>query len=289
MATGEQACAVASQSIGEALGGTATVARRWLAVEWHGAWGREAVTGSSLPDPVRETLGAFDGRAVLIRPSTRGGRTQHVVAFLAESTEAGGTLRRLELERIDDLAEGDLAAAPETEAPVLLVCGHGKRDVCCARLGPPLAGELAGHLGSDRVWQSSHLGGHRFAPNAVVLPWGVQLGRIPLDRVAEVVDLLARGRIPLDLYRGRTIYEPAVQAAEVAAREATGADGVGDLRLLGTEGGEHRVRFATPSGEVLVRIAHHDGPAAPVSCGEEPAPTGRWVTDVERGSVAPDG
>ena len=44
----------------------------------------------------------------------------------------------------------------------------------------------------ERLWQSSHLGGHRFAPNVLVLPHGVQLGRIPLERAAEVARLLER-------------------------------------------------------------------------------------------------
>ena len=90
--------------------------------------------------------------------------------------------------------------------------------------GLPLFDALASHVAPDRLWQASHLGGHRFAPNVLVLPQGVQLGRIPVERSHEVGQLLAHGRIPLDLYRGRTLFAAPVQAAELAVRSVTGYD-----------------------------------------------------------------
>ena len=102
----------------------------------------------------------------------------------------------------------DFEAGDDVAGPIVLVCAHGRRDACCARLGLPLFDALNAQLLPTHLWQSSHLGGHRFAPNVVVLPYGIQLGRIPLERAADVVDLVTAGRIPLDLYRGRTIYAP---------------------------------------------------------------------------------
>ena len=108
----------------------------------------------------------------------------------------------------------------------------------------------------------------------VVLPYGIQLGRIPLDRAVEVVDLVKAGRIPLDLYRGRTIYAPPVQAAEITCARSPGADGIGDLRLVAHDG--DLVTFATPAGELAVRVEQRHGPLVPVSCGAEPEPTVEW-------------
>ena len=108
--------------------------------------------------------------------------------------------------RSSELPGATLAGGDPVAGPIVLVCTHGRRDACCARLGLPLFDALAPHLPPERLWQSSHLGGHRFAPNVLVLPHGIQLGRIPLERAAEVAELLEDGRIPLDLYRGRTIY-----------------------------------------------------------------------------------
>jgi hypothetical protein len=112
-----------------------------------------------------------------------------------------------------------------------------------------------------------------------VLPHGIQLGRIPLDRAAEVVDIVCAGRIPLDLYRGRTLYPPRVQAAEVAARAATGCDVLDDLTLAADAG--ERVAFTAPSGEVAIRVERREGPSAPASCGAEPEATVVWATSLE--------
>ena len=55
--------------------------------------------------------------------------------------------------------------------PLLLVCTHSKRDLCCAMYGRPLAAGLASNPNyAQAVWETSHLGGHRFAPTAVQLP-----------------------------------------------------------------------------------------------------------------------
>ena len=91
---------------------------------------------------------------------------------------------------------------------------------------------LAPHLATRTPWQSSHLGGHRFAPNVLILPEGIHLGRIPVERGREVAGLLDDGRTPLDLYRGRTAYAPPVQAAELFVRSELGCDRIADLRLV---------------------------------------------------------
>jgi hypothetical protein len=269
-------CADASVASGELLQATATEASHWLLVEVRGAWGREAVADTGLAPRVRAVLDDFDGRVALVRrPDRRAG----VTVIEATATESGGTATRRELDRLDDLPEADFVGGEAISGPILLVCAHGRRDACCARLGVPLYDALRAHLPAGRLWQASHLGGHRFAPNVVALPAGVQLGRVPLGRAVEVARLLGEGRIPLDLYRGRTIYAPPVQAAETLVRAAGGHDGVGDLRLLAHEGG--RVAFSTPSGELTVRVEERPGPAVPASCGAEPEPTATWVAALQ--------
>lgn len=196
--------------------------------------------------------------------------TEPPTAFVAEGAEAGGTLTRLRSPC--DLDDGELV-----EHPLVLVCTHGRRDPCCARLGTGVFRALRTLLGPAQVWQSSHQGGHRFAANVLVLPWGVQLGRVKSADVERVAELVATGRLPLDLYRGRSLYAPAVQAAEVHVRRRLGADALGDLWLVREEGGS--VVFAHPGGEVAARVVEREGPPVPVSCGAEPEPTVRFVVD----------
>jgi len=269
-------CSGSSLGAGESLAGTATRGKEWLLVEVRGAWGRDAVADSGLLPVVREALDAFPGNVVLVR---RPDRRHGVVVIRASVDENGGTAVWQELGSLDELPGAFIEAGDPTSGPIILVCGHGRRDACCARLGLPLFDALKPHVAPLRLWQSSHLGGHRFAPNVLVLPHGVQLGRIPAERAPEVAELLGDGRIPLDLYRGRTIYSPPVQAAELLVRSLTGCDHLADLRLVSSEG--ELVVFSTPAGELAVRVEERPGPAVAVSCGAVPEPTSGWATSLE--------
>ena len=60
---------------------------------------------------------------------------------------------------------------------MLLVCTNGKRDECCALLGRPIAQRCAPGA-PGRVWESNHLGGHRFAPTVTLLPHGTMHGQL---------------------------------------------------------------------------------------------------------------
>ena len=71
------------------------------------------------------------------------------------------------------------------------------------------------------VWQSSHVGGDRFAGNVVVLDDGVYYGRVEPSDAWPVVEAALERRVHLPLYRGRSCYGFAAQAAEIAVREAT--------------------------------------------------------------------
>ena len=264
-------CSAASLAAGEPLAATATKAASWLLVEVRGSWGRDAVEDSDLAEPVRDALAAFPGKVLLIR---RPDRRDGVTLIRANADESGGTVTRRELGTLSELPAVGVEQGDPTVGPVFLVCAHGRRDACCALLGQPLFDALQPMLPPERLWQSSHLGGHRFAPNVLVLPFGVQLGRIPVERSIEVVALLEAGRIPLDLYRGRTIYDAPAQAAEIAVRTATGFDGIADLRLVSRDG--DRITFSTPSGARTARLEQRPGPAVPASCGAEPEPTPGW-------------
>jgi hypothetical protein len=271
-----ESCADSSLAAREPLAGTATLGSDWLLVEARRAWGRDAVADSGLSAEVQHSLAAFPGKVLLVR---RPDRRDGVSLIRARSEERGGSVMRQQIGSLDDLPGTDLEAGDGVAGPVFLVCAHGRRDACCARLGLPLFDVLNTLVEPTHLWQASHLGGHRFAPNVVVLPYGLQLGRIPIERASSVVDLVTSGRIPLDLYRGRTIYAAPVQAAEIAVRSITGADGIGDLRLVARD--DDLVTFATPAGDLSVRVEQRPGPLVPASCGAEPEPTVGWAVTIE--------
>src|SRR6185295_17042644 len=97
-------------------------------------------------------------------------------------------------------------------------------------LGRSVARSLAA-LRPQRVWECSHLGGHRFAANVVCLPEGVCYGRVRDGSVAAIVAEHEAGRIVLELLRGRSSQAPEVQAAEHVVRETERIPAIDALRL----------------------------------------------------------
>jgi len=209
--------------------------------------------------------------------------------FHAVSSETGATIAGAEIERYEDLVDLDFAAglAGPLDHPLLVVCTHGKRDRCCARLGRPLYDAVSEQADEGWVWQSSHVGGDRFAGNLVWLPEGLFFGRVEPVAAWSLLDELLAGGIPIEAYRGRCCYPFPVQAAERALREEEGFLGVEDLRLAGVErgGAGWIVRFVTPGGERELEVAAEPGPLTYLTC-EATAPKRPLHFVVTRGATA---
>ncbi len=99
--------------------------------------------------------------------------------------------------------------------PVFLVCTHAQRSACCARWGGPLAQALAARY-PGQVYQTTHLGGHRFAANLVILPHGLYYGPVGLDGAVAAIGAYERGTVEPARYRGRAGQPKATQQAEHA-------------------------------------------------------------------------
>lgn len=129
----------------------------------------------------------------------------------------------------------------------VLVCTHGRRDACCGTLGTRLASSLPGLGAAVHVWRTSHTGGHRFAPTALLLPEGTMWAYLDAERLVGISDRTLGIDEAAPLYRGCTGLDgPEVQAAE---REA--------LRSVGWSWFDHRRRgevLESAGGRSLVRI-----------------------------------
>ena len=277
-------CSDLSRAAGEPLSATATRASHWLLVEARGTWPRDVSSGDGLPERARDTVTRWlertpKSRLLFVRRPRR--TSERRLVFVVRAQEAEQAVRRIELARLDKLAACDLDVDGNlTEARLVRVCAHGSRDPCCALRGTAVFGALAGELAEEELWLSSHHGGHRFAANVLVLPTGLHLGRVEPTAASGVVSSALAGTIELACYRGRTCYEPTVQAAERAVREATGRVGVFDLRLIGADG--PRVSFEDADGTVYsARVEEAAGPRVPASCGAQPEPQAAltaWIT-----------
>lgn len=109
----------------------------------------------------------------------------------------------------------------EIRERLLLVCTNGRQDPCCARIGRPVAAALAGAHG-DAVWETTHVGGDRYAANVVALPEGTYHGGTDPHSARAVAEAALRGAVELAHYRGRAGLPAAAQSAEWYARQATG-------------------------------------------------------------------
>lgn len=307
--------------------GTAAVARFFVALEQPGPWGRDAVReshlGAQLGNELASRCADRSGRFVLLRrPGTHPDEDGPVTVLLAYAGgqprgegPSGAWLLHAPLERPetllaldwDALARGDREAVAAslpgaTEAPpVLLVCTNGRRDVCCAIRGRPIAA-VAAVRAPDRVWESSHTGGHRFAPTGVLLPWGQTVARLTDNLAEEILEASLSGRVPRNAMgpvhdRGRSAHAPDVQCAESAIRAQLGEEDLMALWALAAtqhpeQGGQGQGAPRDSSrqdAEKDVLVEHRDGRrwrvtvvrtdtghARPESCGKAAVPVRGW-------------
>jgi hypothetical protein len=293
-------CSAVSSESGEPLSATASRVDHWILVEYSGAWESESLGGSALSPELKGHLRAqlaelAHSRLLLVKKTGR--RLQAGGHVLFGSSRPGEErFFELELEHHDELLDVDLAAAlvggatdaRAVEGPLYVVCTHGKRDRCCALNGLPLYDALRRETDPGRVWQSTHVGGDRFAGNLVVLPHGLYYGRVAPADAASVLAAHAAGQVELDHYRGRSAYPFPVQAAERALRESEGLLGIDDLTPLGAvrmEDGGRRVSFRTPDSavhELDVVTALADEPAYLTCESAEPSRARRYLVTARR-------
>ena len=99
---------------------------------------------------------------------------------------------------------------------LILVCAHGVHDACCAIRGRPVAAALAEHF-PGQVWECSHVGGDRFAPNVVLLPDGFYYGNLDPESAVRAVRQHLAGAWTRGGCGAWPSLPPPVQAAVVAA------------------------------------------------------------------------
>ncbi|MCG6497507.1 sucrase ferredoxin [Kitasatospora sp. A2-31] len=281
-------CATLSRELSEPLAATAATATTWLLVEQNGPWGAKALGESRLDAAVGRALeAAAAGTGVRVALVRRPGRhadclpTARHEVIVAHAVPGRSWVRRSAVADPAELLELDFAAlgagdhggfgVEHVGGPIALVCTNGRRDRCCALLGRPLAAQLAAG-GHSEVWEVTHLGGHRFSPTMLVLPYGYAYGRLTAESAKEVLAATAAGHMVPEWSRGRSGWERPGQAAEHAVRVATGETAVDVLTVVQRPAG---------GGRWLVGVVHEDGrawevevvegvsePARPESCGK---------------------
>jgi hypothetical protein len=223
--------------------------RAWLLIEHPGPWPHEPAD-TPLPKPLRALVSSAVAFGIRVQMIRRPGRRQmgevrsvfagwtagsepwlrrgEVPAGSADLTGAeltgadltGAELTGLDLQRLSSGSEPSFGS-PVSE-PVFLVCTHARRSPCCGRFGAPIARALAArHPG--QVWETTHVGGHRFAANLVILPHGLYYGPVGVDAATAAISAYQHGAITPGRYRGRAGQPKSTQQAEHALLTRTGS------------------------------------------------------------------
>ena len=264
-------------ALAEPLAGSAPLARWWWLVEVPGAWGARALEDCRIA-AVRSLRSSDERRVLLVR--TRG---RHPAAdpgaplrvWFAGALPGDPAPRMAIVEDHDELLAWPASgppperAAADPHAPRLVVCANSARDLCCGLDGRA----LVQGLDDDRAWECSHVGGHRFAPTALLVGEGLVYGRLD---VAAARSLLDDGPTPRTAayLRGRSALTPAAQAAE-ASLMARGIQP--DPATVQVEPSGHDVITVSFTGAPPIDLQLIPGPEPrPASCGAEAEPWSAW-------------
>lgn len=107
----------------------------------------------------------------------------------------------------------------ESSARDIFICTHGSRDKWCAKFGNPFyrqAKNIVKDLGMNnvRVWQSSHFGGHRFAPTAIDFPDARYYARLDSESFTSILTRTGNLEFIKYVYRGWAILPEIAQVLE---------------------------------------------------------------------------
>lgn len=284
----------------EPLAGTAKAAGLFLALEHSLGWSHDildgGVWGADISAQVKKWLKERGAALQLIRKPGRLGQIKCAGVSLyiahAQPTEPNGVfMEHLTVASVEEMLSLDIQLGQTTpgarrvDHPLYLVCTHGKRDRCCAIKGRPMAQAMY-NLFPDVVWETSHSKGHRFAPATVLLPWNYSYGRLSAVQTKELIESIHRGQLYAPGCRGRGIYSPQGQVAELAVRTQTQSWGIADIdEVVELAGAATAPRYLVTLSDAsdqpgtqyevaLERIITEDVVS---SCGEAPGPKKGWV------------
>ncbi|AFY49077.1 hypothetical protein Nos7524_3280 [Nostoc sp. PCC 7524] len=227
----EESCQAKEDPIGTALN-----RQYYILLEVPLPWTSQPLDSKNIPNQLKDLQSAIEEAASYVRlvfiynaNYYQSGRTRLIIYYQTEEISSGYSKQEYILSDINDAVpiiqkciRNETPARVETtniQTRDFLVCTHGSHDKCCAKYGNPFYRQALAtvenlSLSHVRVWQSSHFGGHRFAPTMIDLPEGRYYAR--LNQQSFTAILIRSGDIQClkNVYRGWGILPWQVQILE---------------------------------------------------------------------------
>jgi hypothetical protein len=277
----------------EPMVGTAAHHRVWILLEYAGIWTNKAIFDNSLPPEVnaylQQQLAMIPQAEALFIKQRQRANTATVRLFVADlrskpvvyGFELGGYDELMGVEIAGILNGAEDGSAHLHHDPLYLVCTNGKRDLCCAKFGLPVYQTFSDQVG-EQAWETTHIGGHRYAPTLISFPDGICYGRVAPSDVNDIIQAEKDGQLLPHLLRGQAALPPEVQAATHFLREQTGDLALTAWAWQGTEVmGEltYRITLKRQSNNEVhvVTVQRENIPApTPVGCNGKVKPVPRF-------------
>ncbi|MGB3297276.1 MAG: sucrase ferredoxin [Phormidesmis sp.] len=236
-----QYCSVLSKANGEDPIGTAITAQQWLMIEvpqpWaKSPWADQSADLRALFQRIERQPKLWKALRILaIAPDkTHSTKDKRHVFFYRQPQGAACEYAQqhyhLPSDRLCELVQALVLQPTEIDRfaqylqpsdRAIFVCTHTNYDLACGRFGTPLYRTLKKHYaqtdaqtGKLSVWQTTHFGGHSFAPTLIDFPLGQFWGHLE----PEVLDTLIHRQGELSdlqpFYRGWSGFSKWAQIAE---------------------------------------------------------------------------
>lgn len=268
----------------EPLPGTAKTGSGFVLFEYAGAWSRDVLDGGTFSPELTAQLKKHlkksgMGLQLIRKPGREGRNVEKHNLFLVFSQEA--IIEHVVVDSPEAILDMDLSQpgknnAQRVDHPVLLICTHSKRDVCCALKGRPLAAAVEPQFGPLQVWEASHTKGHRFAPSMLLMPWNYSFGQLNEEETMQLFQSALDNKIFLPGNRGRGTFDARGQVAEIAVAEVFG--GAIAPASLQVDVEEDSVLVTHPEGRSWnVELERIEVEGVVSSCGDQPKTGKAWV------------
>lgn len=230
-------CSQQSRQAGLEIIGSALTHNRYIFIECPTPWLPYEFDSPSVPSCLKELeLEIYDKYEqiktrffLIFNPNYKQNNLTKVLTFSKENDYSSGYIKEeFNLNNInqasdfirDYLAGNSLNIKPiENNYRDILICTHGSQDKCCGKYGYPFyrqALKLVENLflKEVRIWQVSHIGGHRFAPTAIDFPEGRYYGHLDESSFTSILTKTGDINNLSKVYRGWGILPEFVQVLE---------------------------------------------------------------------------